>query len=51
MNNNRGKYFAVTLNFKGDVVPKDVMAAICTIKTKRNINFVDWAPTGFKCSI
>ncbi|KAM7335503.1 hypothetical protein ACRRTK_005980 [Alexandromys fortis] len=32
----------------GDVVPKDVNAAIATIKTKRTIQFVDWCPTGFK---
>jgi len=32
-------------------VPKDVNAAIATIKTKRTIQFVDWCPTGFKCGI
>jgi tubulin alpha len=32
------------------VVPKDVNAAIATIKTKRSIQFVDWCPTGFKVS-
>ncbi|KAF6173918.1 hypothetical protein GIB67_039869 [Kingdonia uniflora] len=35
----------------GDVVPKDVNAAVTTIKTKRTIQFVDWCPTGFKCGI
>ena len=34
---------------QGDVVPKDVNAAVATIKTKRTIQFVDWCPTGFKC--
>ncbi|EOX91807.1 Tubulin/FtsZ family protein, putative [Theobroma cacao] len=34
----------------GDV-PKDVNAAVATIKTKRTIQFVDWCPTGFKCGI
>ena len=34
--------------YRGDVVPKDVNAAIATIKTKRTIQFVDWCPTGFK---
>ena len=29
-------------------MPKDVNAAIATIKTKRSIQFVDWCPTGFK---
>merc|ERR1719267_167005 len=37
--------------YRGDVVPKDVNAAIATIKTKRTIQFVDWSPTGFKCGI
>merc|ERR1712096_306352 len=32
-------------------VPKDVNAAVATIKTKRTIQFVDWCPTGFKCGI
>merc|ERR1719361_2477774 len=37
--------------YRGDVVPKDVNAAIATIKTKRPIQFVDWCPTGFKVGI
>jgi hypothetical protein len=46
-----GKYMACCLMYRGDVVPKDVNAAVATIKTKRTIQFVDWAPTGFKCGI
>ncbi|XP_024394005.1 tubulin alpha chain isoform X2 [Physcomitrium patens] len=46
-----GKYMACCLMYRGDVVPKDVNAAIGTIKTKRTIQFVDWCPTGFKCGI
>ncbi len=42
---------ACCLLFRGDVVPKDVNAAIATIKTKRSIQFVDWCPTGFKVGI
>ena len=41
----------ITLRYRGDVVPKDVNAAVATIKTKRTIQFVDWCPTGFKCGI
>ena len=37
--------------YRGDVVPKDVNAAIATIKTKRTIQFTDWSPTGFKVGI
>ncbi|KAL7645864.1 UNVERIFIED_CONTAM: hypothetical protein RMT77_002761 [Armadillidium vulgare] len=47
----RGKYMACCLLYRGDVVPKDVNAAIATIKTKRSIQFVDWCPTGFKVGI
>ena len=46
-----GKYMACCLLYRGDVVPKDVNAAIATIKTKRTIQFVDWCPTGFKVLI
>jgi len=46
-----GKYMACCLLYRGDVVPKDVNAAIAQIKTKRSIQFVDWCPTGFKVGI
>ncbi|KRX54931.1 Tubulin alpha-3 chain, partial [Trichinella sp. T9] len=46
-----GKYMAVCLLYRGDVVPKDVNMAISHIKTKRSIQFVDWCPTGFKVGI
>merc|ERR1712037_441849 len=46
-----GKYMAVCLMYRGDVVPKDVNAAVATIKTKRTIQFVDWCTWGFKCGI
>ena len=44
----KGKYMAVCLLYRGDVVPKDVNASIASIKTQKSINFVDWCPTGFK---
>ena len=46
-----GKYMACCLLYRGDVVAKDVNASIATIKTKRNIQFVDWCLTGFKVGI
>jgi len=46
-----GKYMACSLNYRGDIVPKDIGSSICTIKTKRTIQFVDWCPTGFKVGI
>jgi len=42
---------ACCLMYRGDVVPKDVTAAVSIIKTKKTIQFVDWCPTGFKCGI
>lgn len=33
---------AVCLLYRGDVVPKDVNAAIASVKTRRGIQFVDW---------
>ncbi|KAG0348499.1 Tubulin alpha-1 chain [Podila humilis] len=47
----KGRYMACCLLYRGDVIPKDVSAAIATIKTKRTIQFVDWCPTGFKVGI
>ncbi|OLY84207.1 Tubulin alpha-1C chain [Smittium mucronatum] len=46
-----GKYMACCLLYRGDVIPKDVNAAVANIKTKRTIQFVDWIPTGFKLGI
>ncbi|VDL40447.1 unnamed protein product [Hymenolepis diminuta] len=46
-----GKYMACCLLYRGDVVPKDANAAIAAIKNRRNIQFVDWCPTGFKVGI
>jgi len=47
----KGKYMAVCLLYRGDVVPKDVNAAIADIKTQSSVRFVDWCPTGFKVGI
>ncbi|CAO4361824.1 unnamed protein product [Caenorhabditis nigoni] len=47
----RGKYMAVCLLYRGDVVPKDINSAIASVKTKRTVQFVEWCPTGFKVGI
>lgn len=44
----RGKYMAVCMLYRGDVVPKDVNAAIATTKRQKHVQFVEWCPTGFK---
>lgn len=46
-----GKYMACCMLYRGDVLPKDVNAAIASVKNKRSIAFVDWCPTGFKVGI
>eukprot|EP00761_Pharyngomonas_kirbyi_P012856 gb/GECH01012883.1/.p1 GENE.gb/GECH01012883.1/~~gb/GECH01012883.1/.p1 ORF type:complete len:450 (+),score=138.75 gb/GECH01012883.1/:1-1350(+) len=47
----RGKYIACSLMYRGDIVHKDVQAAVQRIRGRREIQFVDWIPTGFKCGI
>jgi tubulin alpha len=46
-----GKYMSICLLYRGDVVPKDVNAAIAAIKSTKKVQFVDWSPTGFKVGI
>eukprot|EP01089_Gocevia_fonbrunei_P017981 TRINITY_DN5991_c0_g6_i1.p1 TRINITY_DN5991_c0_g6~~TRINITY_DN5991_c0_g6_i1.p1 ORF type:complete len:443 (+),score=68.03 TRINITY_DN5991_c0_g6_i1:126-1454(+) len=50
-NTQRGKYFSLCLMYRGDIVAKEVNAAIAEVKSKKTVNFVDWCPTGFKCGI
>ncbi len=47
----KGKYMAVCLLYRGDVIPMDVNQAIVDIKASKMVNFVDWCPTGFKVGI
>ena len=47
----RGKYMAVCLLYRGDVVPKDVNAAIANVKKSAKVEFVDWCPAGYKVGI
>ncbi|XP_031526738.2 tubulin alpha chain-like 3 [Vicugna pacos] len=46
-----GTYLACCLLYRGDVVPRDVNAAIEAMRTRRSVRFVDWCPTGFKVGI
>eukprot|EP00027_Filamoeba_sp_ATCC50430_P011437 CAMPEP_0168551048 /NCGR_PEP_ID=MMETSP0413-20121227/5962_1 /TAXON_ID=136452 /ORGANISM="Filamoeba nolandi, Strain NC-AS-23-1" /LENGTH=455 /DNA_ID=CAMNT_0008581543 /DNA_START=61 /DNA_END=1425 /DNA_ORIENTATION=+ len=50
-NPSKGKYMACCMMFRGDVIYKDVHEAMANIRTKRNLQFVNWIPTGFKCGI
>ena len=45
------KYIGCCLLYKGDVVSRDVNAAIRSIRAKRaDVQFVSWSPAGFKVS-
>jgi tubulin alpha len=49
----QGKYLACCLMYRGDILPNDVSASVASLETANQdkIHFVDWCPTGFKCSI
>uniref|UniRef100_A0A0X3NMC8 Tubulin alpha chain n=1 Tax=Schistocephalus solidus TaxID=70667 RepID=A0A0X3NMC8_SCHSO len=47
----QGKFMSCCMLYRGDVVPKEVNAAIASIKLRQTIQFVDWCPTGFKVGI
>ncbi|EWC45942.1 tubulin alpha-2 chain [Drechslerella stenobrocha 248] len=46
-----GKYMAIALLYRGDVVSKEATAAVANVKAKANFNLVEWCPTGFKIGI
>ena len=46
-----GKYIACVLLYRGDVTPNDVNAAIEVMKKKKDIQFVEWSPCGYKVGI
>ena len=46
-----GKYMAVALLYRGDVVHRDCSAAVAALKAKSSFNLVEWCPTGFKIGI
>ncbi|KAJ5340256.1 hypothetical protein N7541_009380 [Penicillium brevicompactum] len=47
----KGKYMAVALLYRGDVVPYECSQAIAHVKSKASFNLVEWCPTGFKVGI
>jgi len=50
-NPRNGKYMAVALLYRGDVVSREASAAVATVKAKANFQLVEWCPTGFKIGI
>jgi tubulin alpha len=47
----KGKYMAVALLYRGDVVHRDCSAAVAALKSKASFNLVEWCATGFKIGI
>ncbi|KAH0528112.1 hypothetical protein TsFJ059_003014 [Trichoderma semiorbis] len=50
-NPQNGKYMAVALLYRGDVVTRDCTVAVAAIKAKSTFHMVDWCPTGFKVGV
>ena len=48
---NKGKYMACGIIFRGLWSPSSANVPVTRLKTNRNIKFVEWCPTGFKCGI
>ncbi|KAK6114514.1 Tubulin alpha-2 chain [Brugia pahangi] len=47
----KGKYMSICLLYRGNVTPNDVNEAISAVRHRRQINFVEWCPTGFKIGV
>ncbi|KAF3938398.1 hypothetical protein ABW19_dt0200391 [Dactylella cylindrospora] len=47
----KGKYMAVALLYRGDVVSREASTAVASIKSRQNFQLVEWCPTGFKIGI
>ncbi|CAG8293618.1 unnamed protein product [Penicillium salamii] len=47
----QGKYMAIALLYKGDVVPLECTQAVHALKAKGTFSLVEWCPTGFKLGI
>ena len=46
-----GKYMACAIMYVGDVVARDINAAIRNLRDNKKIEFVDWCPRGFKVAM
>jgi tubulin alpha len=47
----RSQYIACCLMYRGAVQPRQVNHAVEQLRKEKTIRFVDWCPTGFKCSV
>jgi len=46
-----GKYMATCLMYRGQIQLSEVNNAIEDVKKRKDVEFVEWSPTGFKCGI
>jgi len=46
-----GKYIATCLMYRGDVRHNDVTQAMQAVRSRNDVQFVEWSPCGFKCGI
>ncbi|CBZ53379.1 putative tubulin alpha chain [Neospora caninum Liverpool] len=47
----QNRSIACHIMYRGDVTPRDVQDGIAAVKQHRALTFVDWVPTGLKCSL
>jgi tubulin alpha len=45
------KYMAISLNYRGNVMPKDTSSCVTWLRANKKIYFVEWCPTGFKVGL
>merc|ERR1712087_923513 len=45
------KYMAISLNYRGEVKPKEANTAVQWLKQNNKVAFVEWCPTGFKIGL
>merc|ERR1719150_3425583 len=45
------KYMAISVNYRGQIKPKEANATVQWLKQNNKISFVEWCPTGFKIGL
>ncbi|KYK63805.1 tubulin/FtsZ family, GTPase domain-containing protein [Toxoplasma gondii TgCatPRC2] len=47
----KNRSIACHIMYRGDVTPRDVQEGVAAVKEHGTLRFVDWIPTGLKCSM
>jgi len=45
------QYMAISLNYRGDVLPNEVNKAVQWLRDNKKVTLVEWCPTGFKIGL